>query len=408
MQPRTISHYEIIEKLGEGGMGVVYKARDSRLDRLVALKLLPPHLLGSEQARRRFADEARAISALNHPGIATIYDVTEDEASPVLVLEYLSGGTLRERLAGKRLALEDIVKFTLQIADALGHAHRHGILHRDVKAENILFTEDGRLKITDFGLARFDDGRTLTVDGVIRGTLANIAPECIQGLQPDRRADIFSLGVLLFEMAAGRPPFMGESPPAVLYAIAHTPAPAFRQCRPDLPESFGRIVLRALAKKPEERYQSAEELAADLRGLSGDSRGAEPVLESDAMPTVLVVEDEDDVRKGIELNLSREGFRVLTAAKGQDGARMAAAENPDVVLLDVMLPGMNGFDVCRELRRNGFGGRVIMLSARSEEIDRVVGLEIGADDYVTKPFSMRELLARVRAHLRTSAARTSS
>ena len=398
MPTRKISHYELLEKLGEGGMGVVYKARDTRLGRLVALKLLSPRLIESPAARHRFTDEARAISELNHPGIATIYDVTEDNGSPALVLEYLPGGTLRQHLSRAPLAIEDIVSDSLQIAEALGHAHRHGILHRDVKAENLLYTEDGKLKLTDFGLARFSSDRTITMDGagILQGTLANIAPECIQGQQPDCRADIFSLGVVMYEMAAGKPPFAGDSPAAVLYAIAHAPPAPLRDSRPDMPAWFANIVMRSLEKRREARYQSVDELAEDLRGCCARN----PAPRENARAKILIVEDEDDVRRGIEINLTREGFHALTADRGLDAIRMAAAENPDVVLLDVMLPGMNGFDVCRELRRNGFTGRVIMLSARSEEIDRVVGLVIGADDYVTKPFSMRELLARVRAHLR--------
>src|SRR5215468_2925047 len=161
MQTGTISHYEVIEKLGEGGMGVVYKARDARLDRLVALKLLPARLVESAEARRRFTGEARAISSLNHPAIATIYEVSEDRGAPVLVLEYLPGGTLQRRLRERPLTLAEIASFGIQIAEGLGSAHRQGILHRDVKSENLMFTADGRLKITDFGLARVTDGRTV-------------------------------------------------------------------------------------------------------------------------------------------------------------------------------------------------------------------------------------------------------
>jgi serine/threonine protein kinase len=399
MQERRISHYEVVEKLGEGGMGVVYKARDLYLDRLVALKLLPPRLLDAPGASRRLADEARAVSALNHPGIATIYEVTEDGGSPVLVLEYLPGGALRARIRGERLTLAEIISYALQIADGLSFAHRHGVLHRDVKAENVMFTADGRLKITDFGLARLEGDRTVTMAGSIAGTLTHIAPECVQGASPDCRADIFALGVVLYEMAAGSPPFSGGSAAAVLYAIVHTPLPSLRAVREDLPEGFERVVCRALAKDPARRYQSMEELATDLtrlqHGLNVPIAG-----DLDDSRKILIVEDEDDLRRGIAMKLSREGFVALSAANGQEAMRIAAAERPHLIVLDVMLPGMNGLDICRELRRRGFEAPIIMLSAKSEEIDRVVGLEIGANDYVTKPFSMRELLARIRAHLR--------
>jgi CheY-like chemotaxis protein len=396
---RRLSHYEILDQLGEGGMGVVYKALDTRLNRPVALKLLPPRLLDSASARRRFEDEARAISALNHPNIATLYEITEDCGAPVLVLEYLSGGTLRTRIREGRLPLAEIVSYAAQIADGLGYAHRRGILHRDVKTENLLFTGEGRLKITDFGLARFDDTATITMAGSIAGTMTYIAPECARGLQPDHRADIFSLGVVLYEMAAGEPPFRGEHVAAVLYDIVHTPTPSLAPVRPDLPEAFDRVVRRATAKDRDERYQSMEELACDLRAV-GEHRAPAFAPPECVAAKILVVEDEDDLRSGVEINLAREGFRVLPAATGAEAMRLARDEQPQLVLLDVMLPGMNGIDVCRALRRKGFEAPIIMLSARSEEIDRVVGLEVGADDYVTKPFSMRELLARIRVHLR--------
>ena len=230
-------------------MGVVYKARDTRLDRLVALKLLPPRLLDSAEARRHFAGEARAISSLNHSNIATVYEVAED-------------------------------------------------------------------------------------------------------LKP---------------------------------------------VRPDLPHGFERIVRRATEKDRRRRYQSMEEFAADLCLLQ---KNREAAIAVDEALKILVVEDEDDLRRGVEISLSCEGFQVMKAANGRDGVRLAIEEGPDLVLLDVLLPGMNGLDVCRELRRKRFDAPIIMLSARSEEIDRVAGLEAGADDYVTKPFSMRELLARVRVQLR--------
>ncbi|MEK7403769.1 MAG: protein kinase [Acidobacteriota bacterium] len=378
MENLVFSRYEILEKLGEGGMGVVYKARDPRLDRLVALKFLPPRLLDSAEARRRFANEARAISLLNHPNIAAIYDISEDGGAPVLVLEYLPGGTLRSRTEGRRLPLSEVIECGLQIAGGLGYAHRRGIVHRDVKPENMLFAEDGRLKITDFGLARLDDGRTVTLDGMIAGTPAYIAPECARGLAADHRADIFSLGVVLYEMAAGERLFWGELPQG------------------ELPEAFERIVRRATARAPERRYPSMEELAADLRRLPTEA----PAPVRSEAHSILVIEDEEDLRTTMELSLSEEGYRVLTAGNGREGVRAAIEERPDLVLLDVMLPGLNGLDVCRELRRRGFLAPIIMVTGKAEEIDRVVGLEIGADDYVIKPFGRRELLSRIRAHLR--------
>src|SRR5687767_8537859 len=197
--------HDILERLGNGGMGVVYKARDTQLDRLVALKFLGAGLIDSRQARHRCLDEARAVAALNHPNIATIYEIGEDAGAPVLVLEYLPGGTLRARMDARRFSLEEIVEYGVQIADGLAHAHAHGVVHGDVKPENLMFTEEGRLKITDFGVARFQDDRTVAADATVAGTVKYMAPELLTGAPADSRTDIFSAGVVLEEMAAAQP-----------------------------------------------------------------------------------------------------------------------------------------------------------------------------------------------------------
>ncbi|MBI4476588.1 MAG: protein kinase [Acidobacteria bacterium] len=360
------ARHEILEKLGEGGMGVVYKARDKQLDRLVALKFLAANLEESRQAHDRSIDEARAIAALNHPNVATIYEISESAGAPVLILEYLPGGTLRSRIAPGRLSVEEIVEYGLQIAEGLAHAHAHGIIHGDVKPENVLFTADGTLKITDFGLARFEDARTVAVDRTIAGTLKYMAPECLDEWPADCETDVFSAGVVLEEMAA---------------AAA-------------VPETFRELVARATARNRAQRFQSMEELAAALRRLEPTkNRGCET-------PTILVVEDDDILRGVLETGLADEGYRVLIAGNGRDAIRLAAEEAPHLVLLDVTLPGLNGFDVCRELRHQGFNAPIMMVTGKTQEVDRVVGLEIGADDYLTKPFGQRELVARVRVHLR--------
>jgi CheY-like chemotaxis protein len=367
MECKSIGHYEVLEPLGEGGMGVFYKARDRQLDRFVALKVLPARLVGSPEARERFFAEARAIAALNHPNIGTIYEIRESDGAPVLVLEYLPGGTLRSRIRARPLAVTEILRYGLQIAEGLKYAHRRGLIHGDVKPENLMFTEDGRLKITDFGLARYDDGRTVTLEGKISGTPKYMAPECLTGCPTDRQTDIFSLGVVLVETAGGQ----------------------------TLPEVFGQVVSHATAVDRAHRYQSMEELAAALRRLA-----EAPAACAGEAPTILVIEDDDVLRGAVELGLAYEGYQVLNARNGRDGLRLALERHPHLVLLDVMMPGPNGFDVCRELRHRGFAAPIIMVTGRTGEVDKVVGLEIGADDYLTKPYGQRELVARIRAHLR--------
>lgn len=364
--PSMLGRYEILEKLGEGGMGIVYRARDTRLNRVVALKFTDST---SPHDRNRGWDEARAIAALNHPNIAAIYEIDESKSAPVLVLEYLPGKTLRSRIAASRLEFGEIVKYGLQIAEALAYAHAHGLVHGDVKPENLLFTEDGRLKITDFGLARSFDERTVTLNGKISGTPKYMAPECFEGWPADCRTDIFSLGVVLEEMAGGRA----------------------------IPQALWSIVSQATARERAKRFQNMQDLVSALRSVDKT-----PETCPYEIPTVLVVEDDEGLRATLEMSLSSEGYRVLKAENGHKAIELVAEKKPNIVLLDVMLPGLNGFDVCRKLRGAGFDGPIMMVTGRTEEVDRVVGLEIGADDYLTKPFGRRELVARIRARLRHS------
>src|SRR5215813_1901048 len=272
-QGTTIGHYEITGKLGEGGMGVVYKAWDQKLRRYVALKFLPPRQAGSAGQAARLRQEAHAISALNHPHIATIYDIDEVEGQFFLTLEFLPGGTLQSHLdhlkaAGKTLNLEQGIEYAVQIADALAHAHAHGVIHRDVKTGNMLLTESGSLKITDFGLAKLlAHESTMTEPGKVIGTPATMSPEQAEGLEVDARSDIFSAGVVIFEMLNGELPFKGNTPAALLYQVVHTTPPPLSQFRADIPIGLEQILRKALEKKPEDRYQTAAELAADLRTL---------------------------------------------------------------------------------------------------------------------------------------------
>jgi serine/threonine protein kinase/tetratricopeptide (TPR) repeat protein len=267
---KHITHYEIAGKLGEGGMGVVFKAWDHKLGRFVALKFLPAHLSESESQVARFRQEARAISALNHPNIATIYAIDEADGQYFLALEYLPGGTLKGaldqlRTAGQFLSFEQGLEHAIQIAEALAHAHKHGVIHRDIKSANVLFTEAGTLKITDFGLAKLDEGATVTQAGSVLGTPATMSPEQAQGFEVDERSDIFSAGVVMFEMFAGQLPFKGTNSAAVLYQVVHSPTPELGQFRSGIPIAIQRIITKALEKDRAMRYQAAADLAADLR-----------------------------------------------------------------------------------------------------------------------------------------------
>lgn len=269
---RTISQYQILEKIGEGGMGRVYKARDLKLDRPVALKFLAPRLLASADARSRFLREARALSALNHPHIATIFDVEEVESEPFLVLEYLPGGTLQSKMRrlaadGRKLSASQILEYGMQIAEGLAHAHRHDIVHRDVKTGNVLLSAEGSLKITDFGLAKFRGGEHVTRPGSMLGTAAYMSPEQARGREVDHRSDIFSFGIVLYEIAAAELPFKGDHEQAVVHQILNESPRPLHEVRPDLPRDFEALVERALQKDPERRYQRMEQMLEELSRL---------------------------------------------------------------------------------------------------------------------------------------------
>ena len=289
--PRRLLHYEILEKLGAGGMGAVYKARDTHLNRFVALKFLPAEKLTNPERRRRFVREARAASALNHPNIVTIHDIGSVDGRDFIVMEYVEEQTLAQRIPEKGLPAAEGLKYAAQVADALTKAHAAGIVHRDLKPGNVMVTRDGQAKILDFGLAKLirepahaphgpdEESRALPSDGNITnpgavvGTVAYMSPEQASGVEVDERTDIFSLGVTLYEMCTGRPPFREDSPEATLHAIREKdPAPP-RRLNPQLPQPLERIIVKALEKHPDRRYQRASDVAADLEQLR---RSAEP------------------------------------------------------------------------------------------------------------------------------------
>ena len=268
---QSISHYKILEKLGEGGMGVVYKAEDTRLKRTVALKFLPSDITRDADAKERFLHEAQAASALNHPNICGIHTIEEFEGQQFIDMEFVEGVTLREKIAQCRakslFALQDAIQYAIQIGEGLNAAHKKGIVHRDIKPDNIMLTDEGLVKIMDFGLAKLKGKSKLTKTHSTLGTLSYMSPEQARGEEADHRSDIFSLGAVLYEMVTGRRPFKGEHEAAIIYSLVNeTPEPLARY-KSNIPDELQRIVNKALSKERGERYQHVDELLADLKAV---------------------------------------------------------------------------------------------------------------------------------------------
>ena len=290
---RTLAHFEILEKLGEGGMGVVYKARDRHLDRLVAIKLLPPDKVADRDRRLRFVQEAKTASALNHPGIVTIHDIAQHEGVDFIAMEFVPGRTLERVLPPRGLGLNEAVDYAMQIGDALAAAHAAGIVHRDLKPSNVVVTEQGRIRILDFGLAKlvdrpgpamWEEGPTdthpalVTAQGAIMGTVAYMSPEQAEGKPIDARTDIFSFGSVLYEMVTGQRAFQGDTPLSAVTAVLREEPKQISQMREGVPRELERVITRCLRKDPARRWQSMADVTIALRELKEEIDSGAPAV----------------------------------------------------------------------------------------------------------------------------------
>src|ERR1700726_3562003 len=279
---KRLGPYEILSGIGAGGMGEVYRAKDTRLNRIVAIKVLPPHLADSPESKERFEREARTIASLNHPHICTLYDVGHQDGTDFLVMEYLEGETLAQRLIKGPLPLDQVLQYAIEIADALDKAHRKGVTHRDLKPGNIMLTKSGT-KLLDFGLAKLKQevapanvqlsqlptaNDPLTAQGTIVGTLQYMAPEQVEGGEVDARTDIFAFGAVVYEMAPGKKAFEGKSQASLIAKILETDPPPIFSLQPMTPPALDRVVRKCLAKEPEKRWQAASDVCDELKWIA--------------------------------------------------------------------------------------------------------------------------------------------
>jgi DNA-binding NarL/FixJ family response regulator/tRNA A-37 threonylcarbamoyl transferase component Bud32 len=394
------NRYEIIEHLGDGSTATVYRARDSRLNREVALKVLLPRV--RENTRKRFFQEAVAAAQLNHPNIMAIYDADEEaDDMHFLVVEYVEGYPLSYYIPSPP---DMVVNLGRQIALALNYAHEHHIIHRDIKPANIKVTPEGQVKIMDLGLALPKEATRVTADGMVIGTPAYLSPEQAQGHKLDHRTDIYSLGVVLYEMSTGQLPFDADEISALLLQQVKQPPPPPRLVAPDMPEALEKVILTALEKNPVRRYQTCQALADALAAVYSPEATRESVPTPVGPPPkpprdkpairVVLADDHTILRKTLASFLEeREDFVVVAEAGDGDAAlKQTLALLPDVLLLDLNMPGKGGLEVLPAIRAEAPNVKVLILTGREEDWYIMRALRAGAHGYLLKSAAESELV----------------
>ena len=406
-----IAHYRVISRLGEGGMGAVYLADDTRLGRRVALKVLPSEVAADPDSMNRFVQEAKLASALTHPNVAYIYEIGQDHGLWYLSMEYVEGEPLSKRIQEGPLKPGEVIEIGIQVADALDDAHSKGIVHRDIKPANLMLTPRRHVKVLDFGLAKLersaaktDDTQVLTNAGMVLGTAAYMSPEQVLGKDVDHRSDIFSLGVALYEAATGRLPFSGGNATETMARILHNQPDGMARFNYDVPEELDRVVRKCLEKDRERRYQSARDLMVDLKNLQRDS-GAEKTVDADSSKNVrrrisaIIVDDEELARSLLREYIESSGDVEVLAecANGFEAVKAISEQKPDLVFLDVQMPKLDGFEVLQLIPND-----VAVIFVTAFDQYAMKAFDAHAVDYLLKPFSLdrfQKALERARQRL---------
>ena len=408
----VIAHYRVVSRLGQGGMGAVFLADDTRLGRRVALKVLPPDVAADPDRMHRFVQEAKLASALTHPNVAYIHEIGQDDHLWFLAMEYVDGVPLTNLIREGPMRIADILPIGIQVADALDDAHQKGIVHRDIKPANLMLTPRGHVKVLDFGLAKrerskraSEDTQLLTSAGMVMGTVEYMSPEQVLGRDVDHRSDIFSLGVVLYEMAAGRLPFNGANATETMARILQAQPDAIARFNYEVPEEFERTVRKCLEKDRERRYQSARELMVDLKNLERDSGSQKaaalaenPAKDARRQIRAVIVDDEELARSLLrEYVESSAGIDIVAeCSNGFEAVKAIAEHKPDLVFLDVQMPKLDGFEVLQLI-----GADVAVIFVTAFDQYAMKAFDAHAVDYLLKPFGLERFeKALERARLR--------